>query len=288
MKVIPIRPRGFCPGVVKANNIVEDVISNEAYPRPITILGMIVHNQFVVNRFTEKGVITLDDPQLSRMELAKQIHSGTVIITAHGVGSEVINDLRNRHIVVVDATCKDVLKTQKLVAKKIDEGYSVIYIGKKNHPETEAILSISSRIILIENEEDVQKIELSDNMPFITNQTTFSIRDIEKIRNKVLQRFPNAIFSDEICDSTRIRQEAILNSNKGVDVCFIVGDKRSNNTRNLVKISTEETHTLTYLIESVHDITMEMLKDKKVASVSSGASTPNHVTDAVIQFLENY
>jgi len=288
MKVIPIRPRGFCPGVVNAINMVSQVIDNEEYPRPITILGMIVHNHHVVENLTLKGVITLDDPSMTRMELANKIEKGTVIITAHGVSSDVIASLEKRHITVVNASCKDVLKTQNLVIQKLSQGFQIIYIGKQNHPETESVLNISHSIVLVETEADVSTVEIQEPKIFVTNQTTFSIRDIERIRNRILAKYPNAQFSEEICDSTRIRQEAILNANHHIDACFIVGDKRSNNSHNLVKTSIEETHTPTYLVESYRDITDEMIKGKMTVTVSSGASTPNEITQEVIRYLENF
>jgi 4-hydroxy-3-methylbut-2-enyl diphosphate reductase len=287
MKVIAIRPRGFCPGVVNAIKIVEDVINNPKYPRPIQLLGMIVHNQYVVSDFAKKGVITIDDPSKSRLELAKLVSSGTVIITAHGISKSVTEQLRLKGVTVVDATCKDVYHTQMLIKTKIEEDYEIIYIGKKMHPETESVVGVSDKIHVIESIRDIDKLSISSQKIFVTNQTTFSIKDISVIVDSILKNYPSAIISEEICDSTRIRQEAVINFNKNVDACFIVGDKRSNNTASLVKISIEETHTPTYLIESVLDIKKNMILGKKVVSVSSGASTPNHITKQVISYLEN-
>lgn len=288
MKVIPIRPRGFCPGVVNAVKIVENVIKDKNYPRPIQILGMIVHNRHVVDEFTSQGVITIEGNHASRLEMIDQIKDGTVIITAHGISDIVHDKLKEKNVIIVDATCRDVYRTQTMVKDRLNLGYDVIYIGRKNHPETESVEGLSNCVHVVESVEDLKKLVLSNDFLFVTNQTTFSIKDIEEILYEIKKLFPNALVSDEICDSTRIRQEAILKANVLVDACFIVGDHRSNNTHNLVKISREQTNTLTYLIETEKDITEEMLDGVKVVSVSSGASTPTHITKKVIDYLSNY
>jgi len=287
MKVVLITPRGFCPGVVNAMKIVRETINDINTPKPITILGMIVHNQFVVDDFSLEGVITIDNPKLTRLELAQQIKEGTVIITAHGVSDHVFEYLNNRGIHVVDATCKDVKKTRDLIKDYLKLDYEILYIGKRNHPESEGVCGLSSNIHLCETIDDLHHIHFKSNKLFVTNQTTFSVKDVEEFLTEIKIKYPNAIISDEICSSTRLRQEAIIQFNQNVDVCFIVGDKRSNNTKNLAKISQEVTHTQTYLIESKDDITKEMLQGCETVSVSSGASTPTRITREVIEFLKS-
>ncbi len=288
MKVIPIRPRGFCPGVVKAIQIVEDVIKDPSYPRPIQILGMIVHNRHVVEDFQSRGVISIEGFHESRLEMISKVVPGTVIITAHGISDFVRQQLKDLHVVLVDATCRDVSRTQNLVKSHLSQNDEILYIGKRNHPETESVQELSSKVHVIESISDFKNLKLHTEKLFVTNQTTFSIRDIEPILHEIRETYPFAVISDEICDSTRIRQEAILETNKNIDVCFIVGDPRSNNTKNLVKISIEETKTPTYLIETENDITEMMLKGVNSVSVSSGASTPNQITKRVIEYLNLY
>ncbi len=287
MKVIKITPRGFCPGVVNAIKIVNDVINNPIYPRPITVLGMIVHNRFVVDDLTRKGVITLEYREKTRLELVDEIVEGTVIITAHGVSTKVIEKLKSKNINVVDATCKDVVKTKNLIIEYLDKDYTIIYIGKHGHPEAEGIIGLSDNIHLIENIDDLHELPSMGNSIFVTNQTTFSTRDLDHLLFEIKEMYPHAIITDEICDSTRLRQEAIIEQNKNVDLCFIVGDKRSNNTNALAKISINETNTPTILIESVEDIIDSMLINVNTVSVSSGASTPTQITNAVISYLES-
>ena len=286
MIVKKISPRGFCKGVYQAIEIVKQSIENKSLPKPIYVLGFIVHNKHVVQELDKLGVITLDDRFKSRLELVEDIKEGTIILSAHGTDEAVKRKIIDNKLTLIDATCNDVYKTHDSIKEYLNKGFNILYIGKKNHPETNASLSIDSNIKLIENIEDLNEIKLEEPL-FVTNQTTFSINDILLIHEKIKSLYPNSVITEEICNATRFRQNAIIEGNKNVDLCYIVGDPRSNNSRNLVKISKELTSTKTYLIESVKDIDLKDLENVNVVSVSSGASTPNYLTQEVIDFLEN-
>ncbi|MDD3841885.1 MAG: 4-hydroxy-3-methylbut-2-enyl diphosphate reductase [Candidatus Izemoplasmatales bacterium] len=288
MKVIPITPRGYCPGVVNAINSVNKALSDPGYPRPLYLLGMIVHNQFVVDHFKANGVIVLEQANKTRLQMLDSIHQGTVIITAHGVGDVVIEKILDKGLTYIDATCKDVYKTHNIIKNYLASGYQILYIGKAFHPETEGILSIDKNIVLIENERDARLMEKTVKPIFVTNQTTFSICEIEPIIKVIKQRHPYAIIAEEICNSTRIRQEAVINQNKNVDLCIVVGDIHSNNTNNLVKLSRQYTHVKTVRVSSALDLNLELLNGVKTVSVTSGASTPTEITAEVIRVLENF
>ncbi len=129
MKIVKISPRGYCYGVVDAMVIARNAALDTSLPRPIYILGMIVHNKHVTDAFEEDGIITLDGP--SRLDILDKIDSGTVIFTAHGVSPEVKQRAKEKGLTTIDATCPDVTKTHDLIEAKKAEGYHVIYIGKK-------------------------------------------------------------------------------------------------------------------------------------------------------------
>ncbi|MGQ0452930.1 hypothetical protein ACT4UM_08950, partial [Bacillus sp. SS-TM] len=153
MKIVKISPRGYCYGVVDAMVIARNAALDKSLPRPIYILGMIVHNKHVTDAFEEDGIITLDGP--SRLEILDKIDSGTVIFTAHGVSPEVKQRAKEKGLTTIDATCPDVTKTHDLIEAKKAEGYHVIYIGKKNHPEPEGAVGIAPDIVhLIERADD--------------------------------------------------------------------------------------------------------------------------------------
>lgn len=287
MIVKKITPRGFCKGVYNAIEIVKSSLMDDSLPRPIYVLGFIVHNRHVVQELTELGAITLDDRLASRSELVKHIKTGTVILSAHGTDELVKEQIKANGLKLIDATCIDVYKTHDSIREYLDKGYNVVYIGKSNHPETNGSLSISDKITLIESVSDLDKTNLKEPL-FVTNQTTFSLNDISRIHERIKELYPNSLITEEICNATRFRQNAIIKNNTDVDLCYIVGDPRSNNSRNLVKISEEETNTKTFLIESVKDINPADLKGVKIVSVSSGASTPTYLTQEVIDYLESF
>ena len=160
MDVVRISPRGYCYGVVDAMALAMQTAKNLNLPRPIYILGMIVHNAHVTEFFKEEGVITLEGE--NRLEILSQVDSGTVIFTAHGVSPEVRRMARDKGLTVVDATCPDVTKTHDLIREKVADGYEIIYIGKKGHPEPEGAIGVApDHVHLIEKLEEAEQLQLS-------------------------------------------------------------------------------------------------------------------------------
>lgn len=284
MKVYQVIPRGYCKGVIQAIEIAK----KQAYQDDTYILGMIVHNQYIVDALENLGIKTIDKKGASREELLDLVDQGTVIITAHGASEQVIDKARKKNLNVIDATCQDVIKTHDLIKRYLDKKIEILYIGKSGHPESEGALSIDSKHIhLIETKKDIDN--LDPNLVYvITNQTTMSLYDVYDLCEYAKTVLKNITIAKETCQATTIRQEAIAKINDDVDVVFIVGDPHSNNTQKLANISSNKANKTTYMIESVNDITLEMLKDKKVAAVSSGASTPTYLTNQVINYLKQF
>ena len=289
MNVIKISPRGYCYGVVGALKIVQDVAADDTLPRPIYVLGMIVHNEHITNAIKQLGVITIDDKHKTREELLQQIETGTVIFTAHGISPKVKQMAYDKGLHVVDASCKDVIKTHTLMTSYIDQGYDIIYIGKKGHPEPEGAIGIDpARIHLISNEADLETLNISHPRIMITNQTTMSLWDVHKLSEQIKIKFPTAEFIKEICNATQIRQEAVAKQATEADLTIVIGDPKSNNTNRLAQISEELAHTTAYRIASLTELQLSWLDGKNVVAVTSGASTPTALTKEVITFLENY
>lgn len=287
MDVIKISPRGYCYGVVDAMALAMQTAKNLDLPRPVYILGMIVHNAHVTDYFEKEGIITLDGP--NRLDILDQVESGTVIFTAHGVSPEVRKRARDKGLTVVDATCPDVTKTHDLIREKTAEGYEVIYIGKKGHPEPEGAVGIApNHVHLIEKLEEIDALHLADAKILITNQTTMSQWDIKHIMSRLLERFPQAEVHNEICLATQVRQEAVAEQAKDADLVLVVGDPRSNNSNRLAQVSEEIAGVKAYRIADVTELKREWLEPVRRVAVTSGASTPTPITKEVIAYLEQY
>lgn len=284
MKVYQVVPRGYCKGVIRAIEIAK----KQANQDDTYILGMIVHNQYIVDALENLGIKTIDKKGASREELLNKVNKGTIIITAHGASKQIIKKAQAKNLNVIDATCPDVIRTHDLIIKNLHEQKEILYIGKSGHPESEGALSIDPKHIhLIETKKDIDN--LDPNLSYVmTNQTTMSLYDVYDLSEYAKDVLNNVTIAKETCQATTIRQEAIAKINDDVDVVFIVGDPHSNNTQKLASISSSKAKKTTYMIESVNDITLEMLKDKKVAAVSSGASTPTYLTNQVISYLEQF
>jgi len=287
MEVIKISPRGYCYGVVDAMVLALKTARNLDLPRPIHILGMIVHNRYVTEAFEREGIITLDGE--NRLEILDKIDKGTVIFTAHGVSPEVRRKAREKGLTIVDATCPDVTRTHDLIREKTAEGCEIIYIGKKGHPEPEGAIGIApDRVHLVETEADIGKLKVRSDKIVITNQTTMSQWDVRGLVNKLLERFPTAEVHNEICLATQLRQEAVAEQAKGADLCIVVGDPRSNNSNRLAQVAEEIAGVRAYRVADVTEIKREWLNGVKRVAVTSGASTPTPITKEVIEYLEQY
>ena len=287
MEVVKITPRGYCYGVVDAMVLASTAARNPDLPRPIYILGMIVHNSYVTKAFEEEGIITLDGP--SRLELLEQIDRGTVIFTAHGVSPEVRRRAREKGLTVIDATCPDVTKTHELIREKAEAGYHIVYIGKRGHPEPEGAIGVApGRVHLIEREEDIDALDLPTDKVVITNQTTMSQWDVRHLVERLRVKFPGAEVYNEICLATQVRQEAVAEQAKGCDLVIVVGDPRSNNSNRLAQVAEQIAGVKAYRIADITELKREWLEGVRRVGVTAGASTPTPITNEVIAYLEQY
>ena len=290
MEVIKISPRGYCYGVVDALQIVRQTAKNPNEPRPIYIIGQIVHNRHAIEELTNLGVITLDGP--NRASILEQVTEGTVIFTAHGVSPLVKQQARERGLHCIDATCPDVTVTHDLVRDLVAKGYYILYIGKKGHPEPEGVLGeVPGHISLIEDEADVDALHLTPAQQeklAISTQTTLSQWDTRRVITYIKSHYPQAEVHIDICPATQTRQEAVVAQAKGADLTVVVGDPRSNNTNRLVQVSEELAGVPAVRIEDLSQLDPAWLKGKKRVAVTAGASTPSQLTREVIRYLEQY
>ncbi|CAG9608134.1 4-hydroxy-3-methylbut-2-enyl diphosphate reductase [Pseudoneobacillus rhizosphaerae] len=287
MHVIKISPRGYCYGVVDAMVIARNASLDKSLPRPIYILGMIVHNKHVTDAFEQEGIITLDGQ--NRKDILEQVDQGTVIFTAHGISPEVRELAKKKGLVTIDATCPDVTKTHQLIEEKVKEDFQIIYIGKKGHPEPEGAVGVApGKVHLVESEKDVEELTIQHPKLIVTNQTTMSQWDVLHVIQKVQEKYPHVEVHKEICMATQVRQEAVAEQATDADVTIVVGDPMSNNSNRLAQVSKEIAGTTAYRIADISELNIDWIKDAKTVAVTSGASTPTPITKEVITFIEQY
>ena len=290
MEVIKISPRGYCYGVVDALQLVRQTAKDPTVPRPIYIIGQIVHNRHAIEELTNLGVITLEGPD--RASILEQVNEGTVIFTAHGVSPLVKHRAREHGLNCIDATCPDVTVTHDLVHELAANGYYILYIGKKGHPEPEGVLGeVPGHISLIENEADVDALSLTqaqEEKLAISTQTTLSQWDTRRVIEYIKTRYPHAEVHIDICAATQTRQEAVAAQARGADLTIVVGDPRSNNTNRLVQVSEELAGVPAIRIEDLSQLNPAWLEGKKRVAVTAGASTPCQFTREVIRYIEQY
>ena len=287
MKVLKITPRGYCYGVVDAMIIARNAALDKTLPRPIYILGMIVHNKHVTDAFEEDGIITLDGKD--RLDILNKADKGTVIFTAHGVSPAVRELAKTKGLVSIDATCPDVTVTHDLIKEKTAEGFDIVYIGKSHHPEPEGAIGVApDQVHLIETLEDIENLNIDNEKLIVTNQTTMSQWDVADLMKALEVKFPHIEAVQEICLATQVRQEAVAEQAGAADLLIVVGDPLSNNSNRLTQVSVEIANTPSYRVSDVSEIDVKWLEDIETVAVTAGASTPTLVVREVIAFLDKY
>ena len=285
MQIHKVTPSGFCMGVIKAIDLVRDV--KKKHPQDaIYIIGHLVHNHYISDYLKKEGITTLDDTKDTKEKLIASIDQGVVIFTAHGIADDIKAKALKKGLIVYDATCPFVLKTKNLIIDHLKDGYEIFYIGKKSHPEAEAILALSNHIHLIENTDDIKRQKHYPKI-FVTNQTTMSIDEIADIFATIKAIFPHALLSDEVCSATRVRQKAVQKI-ENCDLLYVVGDPSSNNSAKLKEIALAKGIKKVRLIKSAQDISEDDLKGVNEVYVTSGASTPNYLRDQVVTTITAY
>ena len=287
MKVIKINPRGYCYGVVDAMVIARNAALDKTLPRPIYILGMIVHNKHVTDAFEQDGIITLDGE--NRNEIIEQVEQGTVIYTAHGVSPEIREIARRKGLVAIDATCPDVTVTHDLIREKTAEGYDIIYIGKKGHPEPEGAIGVApDHVHLVQSMADIETLTFKNQKILVTNQTTMSQWDVAFLMDSLKEKFPHVEVHQEICLATQVRQEAVAEQAGSSDLLIVVGDPKSNNSNRLTQVSVEIAGTPSFRISDISELQLDWLDGVETVAVTAGASTPTPIVKEVINFLDQY
>lgn len=282
MQIILAKPRGFCAGVDRAIKSVEKAL--ERYGPPVYVLKHIVHNAHVVEELRLKGAVFVQ-----RLEEVPE-HSH-LLFSAHGVGPRQWELAQARALQIIDATCPLVDKVHREIRKYASIGYSIIYIGDAGHDETlGAIGWAPDSIQLVKTCEDARAVEVKDpeKVVYIT-QTTLSLADCKEIVDVLHERFPSitAPHKPDICYATSNRQTAVMSLVPEAELVLIVGDSESANSRRLRDIALKLGKPA-HLIPDASAIESKWLEGVSVLLLSSGASVPEHLVDAVILYIQEH
>ncbi len=283
MKILLASPRGFCAGVDRAIEIVERAL--DIFGAPIYVRHEVVHNRFVVESLRDRGALFVD-------ELDEIPDGNTVIFSAHGVSREVREEAAKRDLRVFDATCPLVTKVHLEVARYSQEGYKVVLIGHRGHPEVEGTMGQyeGEGIHLVVTPEDVEKLQIQEpaKVGFVT-QTTLSMDDTAEVIAALRHRFPaiQGPRKDDICYATQNRQDAVKVLARECSLVLVVGSPNSSNSNRLKEIAIKF-GTTAYLIDGAADIQKEWLHDAENIGVTAGASAPDVLVDEVIAQLKTW
>ncbi|MFA9461103.1 4-hydroxy-3-methylbut-2-enyl diphosphate reductase [Thiohalorhabdus methylotrophus] len=279
MEVLLANPRGFCAGVVRAVEIVEQAL--ELYGPPVYVLHQIVHNPKVVRDLEQRGVVFMED--------LDTIPTGALtIFSAHGVGRRVARAARERGLDTVDATCPLVSKVHLQARKYSREGRELILIGHRRHVEVQGTLGQlegPARVVATPEEVDALEVAAPDRLAYVT-QTTLSLDDTREVVAALKRRFPTIRGPDlsGICYATQNRQNAVRQLAGEVDLLLVVGARNSSNCTRLREVG--ERHGLAaHLVESPAEVRPPWLRGAERIGVTSGASTPEVLVDRVLHRL---
>lgn len=286
MQIILANPRGFCAGVDRAIDIVEQAIEN--FGVPIYVRHEVVHNRTVVEGLRAKGAIFIED--------VSDVPVGSYLIfSAHGVSKKVQKEAKERDLTVFDATCPLVTKVHIQVAKNAKNDREVILIGHVGHPEVEGTMGQYEKctkhgnIYLVETPEDVKNLKLNnpENLAYVT-QTTLSMTDTKTMVKALHQCFP-AIEGqkDDICYATQNRQDAVTDLAAKTDLILVVGSPNSSNSNRLREIAIQLGKPA-YLIDTATDMQQAWFQGIDVVGVSAGASAPEVLVQEVISQLQSW
>lgn len=281
MEITVAKSAGFCFGVQRAVDAVYDLLKENS--SDIYSIGPLIHNEIVTKDLKNKGLIEIND-----YDEIKNLKNKKVIIRTHGIEKQVYDLLKSNNNSIVDLTCPFVGKIHKLVEEYSENGYKIIVIGDKDHPEVKGIVSYAKNdIYVVISAEDIKNLKIDRNdKVFLVFQTTTNAENAQKLVDILRDLFYNSRLVNTICNATQNRQDEVKILAETCDVMLIIGSNTSSNTRKLYEISKKYCEN-TYLLNSVDDI-KNIKKEKSVKiGVSAGASTPKYLIEEILNNVRN-
>ena len=263
MSVKIAKNSGFCFGVKRAINIAFDVSKENA---EVVTLGPLIHNPQMVKKLTDKGIVKVGD--------ISEIKDRPAIIRSHGIKKNNLEELQKENIEIINATCPYVSKTQEHAMKLSQDGYQVVILGDKNHPEVQALCSyVTGDVIVVSSEKELPE-KMSDKVGVIS-QTTRKLTDFQELTSCLAARCSDLKVINTICNATSVRQQSTMELAQECDVMIVIGGKNSSNTKMLAKIS--EKFIQTYHVETMSEIKKKWFNGKDKIGLTAGASTPDWI-----------
>jgi 4-hydroxy-3-methylbut-2-enyl diphosphate reductase len=281
-KLLLAAPRGYCAGVDRAVQTVERAL--DLHGAPVYVRKEIVHNKHVVAELEERGAVFVD-------ELSDEVPEGAVtVFSAHGVSPAVHADAARRGLQTIDATCPLVTKVHREALRFASDGYTIVLIGHAGHEEVEGTMGEApERIVLVESEEDVDRLEIEDpeHMAYIS-QTTLSVDETRSVIARLRERFPAIVGprTDDICYATTNRQAAVKQMAGECDLVLVVGSRNSSNSNRLVDVA-RAAGASAHLIDNASQVREEWLEGVRTVGITSGASAPEGLVREVVTFFRD-
>ncbi|MBP3201361.1 MAG: 4-hydroxy-3-methylbut-2-enyl diphosphate reductase [Lachnospiraceae bacterium] len=282
MNIVVAKSAGFCFGVKRA--VVEAYkVLDENAGKKIYSIGPLIHNEIVTGDLHKRGLIELND-----ISDINNLKNEIVIIRTHGTLKSIIDILKKNNNIIIDLTCPFVSKIHKLVSEYSENGYKIIVIGDKEHPEVKGIVSRAKNdICVVINEDDIKTLKFDKKEPIlIVFQTTTNVNNAKKLVDILRDLFYNSKVVDTICNATQNRQDEVKELAKCSDVMLIIGSISSSNTKKLYEISKENCED-TYLLSNLSDTKKISINENAKVGVSAGASTPENLIEEIIDNVRN-
>jgi 4-hydroxy-3-methylbut-2-enyl diphosphate reductase len=276
MKVLVAEKCGFCPGVRNAINLAKKTLEKN---NVVYSLGPIIHNEDVVRQLAETGLHTV-----SRID---EIDTGTVLIRSHGATLAELQEIHTKGLNVVDATCVLVKRVQKIARLLYDEGYHVIIVGDRNHPEVRAVVGSAPDVDVAGTEDDLSKIRLGKKLGIICQTTQSPDYFVQMVAAIARRGFSEIKVINTLCRETMERQEAAVKLCRQVDIMFVLGGLHSANTQKLAELCKKH-NPQTFHLQNWQELDKRILFGKQTAGVTAGASTPDEVIDVFVQHLRAF
>lgn len=280
MKIIIAEHSGFCFGVNRAMNLAWNTLVENDGNKPIYSVGPLIHNDQAMEKYIQNGLAIEE-------EVEKIEKKSIAIVRSHGLPKVFYDRMDGKDINIVDATCPFVSKIQRIVHEKCSQGYKIIIVGDKKHPEVIGIngWAENSSIVINSLEEASALDQDIKNNYAVVVQTTFNIEKYNEIETELMKRLKNVEFHNTICYATKERQDSALELSKKVDVMIVVGGRSSSNTKKLADICSKNTRTI--LVETANELDINEIGRPETIGISAGASTPDFIVEELVDFIVN-